>query len=102
MGNRRFTRLTNGFSKRVENHKHAIALYYWHYNSSRVHHTVKTTPAVAAEITNHEAGNLKLYQHPGRAMRRVETRPIQIAHTAAIAAVTFLKFLGIIFDFVRS
>jgi len=49
---RRFTRLTNGFSKKLQNHKHAIALYFFHYNFIRVHQTLKTTPAVAASVTD--------------------------------------------------
>ena len=49
---RRFTRLTNGFSKRLQNHKHAIALYFFHYNFIRVHQTLKTTPAVAASVAD--------------------------------------------------
>ncbi|MDB5318881.1 MAG: transposase [Phycisphaerales bacterium] len=52
MGMRRFTRLTNGFSKRAENHKFAIALHYFHYNFIRRHQTIKTTPAVMARITD--------------------------------------------------
>lgn len=54
MGNRRHTRLTNGFSKKVENHAHAIALHYFHYNFIRRHSTIGTTPAVAAGISNRE------------------------------------------------
>ncbi len=53
MGMRRFTRLTNGFSKKVENHGHAIALHFMHYNFCRKHQTLKTTPAVAAGIADH-------------------------------------------------
>jgi len=49
---RRFTRLTNAFSKRIENHKFAIALHYVHYNFMRKHMTLKTTPAIAAGITD--------------------------------------------------
>ena len=49
---RRFTRLTNGFSKKVENHQHAIALHYFHYNFIRKHQTIKTTPAVMAGIAD--------------------------------------------------
>ena len=49
---RRFTRLTNGFSKTVQNHKHAVALHYFHYNFIRRHQTLKTTPAVAAGIAD--------------------------------------------------
>lgn len=52
MQNRRFTRLTNGFSKRFENHCHAIALGYFHYNFIRKHQTIKTTPAVMAGVAD--------------------------------------------------
>jgi IS1 family transposase len=52
MGMRRFTRLTNGFSKRLQNHKYAVALYYFHYNFCRVHQTTKTTPALMAGIAD--------------------------------------------------
>jgi len=57
MGMRRFTRLTNGFSKKLENHAHAIALYFMHYNFCRPHKTLSkpyaTTPAMTAGLTNH-------------------------------------------------
>ncbi len=53
MGMRRFTRLTNAFSKKVENLSHAVALHYMHYNFCRVHQTIKTTPAMAAGVTDH-------------------------------------------------
>ncbi|MGZ4688169.1 MAG: IS1 family transposase [Acidimicrobiia bacterium] len=52
MGMRRYTRLTNGYSKKLENHAAAIALHYMHYNFVRVHHTLGTTPAVAAGIAD--------------------------------------------------
>lgn len=52
MSMRRFTRLTNAFSKKIENHEHAIALYYFHHNWIRVHMTTKTTPAHAAGLTD--------------------------------------------------
>jgi IS1 family transposase len=54
MGMRRFTRLTNGFSKKVENFAHAVALHYMHYNFCRVHQTLKTTPAMAAGVADHK------------------------------------------------
>ncbi|HEX2853982.1 MAG TPA: DDE-type integrase/transposase/recombinase [Opitutaceae bacterium] len=51
MGMRRFTRLTNAFSKKVENHEHAIALHFMHYNFCRIHQTLRVTPAMAAGIS---------------------------------------------------
>ncbi|HTX16396.1 MAG TPA: IS1 family transposase [Candidatus Baltobacteraceae bacterium] len=53
MGMRRFTRLTNGFSKKVENLKHAVALHFMHYNFCRVHQTLRVTPAMEAGVTDH-------------------------------------------------
>jgi IS1 family transposase len=49
---RRFTRLTNAFSKKVENHRRAVALHFMHYNFCRVHSTLKTTPAIAHKLTD--------------------------------------------------
>ncbi len=51
MGMRRFTRLTNAFSKKIENHMHAISFYFMVYNFVKKHGTVKTTPAIAAGVT---------------------------------------------------
>jgi IS1 family transposase len=52
MGNRRMTRLTNAFSKKFENHAHAMALYFMHYNFVRIHQTLRVTPAMAAGVTD--------------------------------------------------
>jgi hypothetical protein len=59
MGMRRFTRLTNGFSKKVENLAAAVALHFMHYNFARPHESLKSaqgypqTPGMAAEIADH-------------------------------------------------
>jgi hypothetical protein len=51
MGIRRFTRLTNAFSKKIENHVAAIALHFMYYNFCRIHQTLRITPAMAAGVT---------------------------------------------------
>jgi IS1 family transposase len=60
MGNRRMTRLTNAFSKKAENHAHAMAVYFMHYNFVRIHQTLRVTPAMAAGVTDRlwELGDL--------------------------------------------
>jgi hypothetical protein len=50
---RRFTRLTNAFSKKLENRGHMIALYFKHHNFYRVHTTLRVTPAMEAGLTDH-------------------------------------------------
>ena len=53
MSMRRFTRLTNGFSKKLENHAHALALYFMYYNFCRIHQTLRVTPAMERGISDH-------------------------------------------------
>jgi IS1 family transposase len=53
MSMRRFTRLTNAFSKKVENLEHAVALHFLHYNFARIHQTLRVTPAMEAGIADH-------------------------------------------------
>ena len=51
MGMRRFTRLTNGFSKKLENHLLMLSLYFVHYNFVRIHSSLRMTPAMAAGVS---------------------------------------------------
>ncbi len=53
MHSRRFTRLTNAFSKKIENHAHAVALHFMFYNFARIHKTLRVTPAMQAGVTDH-------------------------------------------------
>ena len=52
MGMRRFTRLTNAFSKKIENHLHMLALYFVHYNFCRIHKSLRMSPAMAAGVSD--------------------------------------------------
>ena len=53
MGIRRFTRLTNAFSKKVDNHAYMLALYYMHYNFAKIHGALRVTPAMEAGVSDH-------------------------------------------------
>jgi hypothetical protein len=53
MGMRRFTRLTNGFSKKAENHAAMVAIHFMYYNFARIRRTLRVTPEMAAELTDH-------------------------------------------------
>ena len=53
MGMRRFTRLTNAFSKKIQNHAAMVAIYAVHYNFARIHKTLRITPSMAAGLSDH-------------------------------------------------
>ena len=53
MSMRRFTRLTNGFSKKIENHEYAVAIHYMYYNFGRIHKSLRVTPAMEAGVADH-------------------------------------------------
>ena len=53
MSMRRFPRLTNGFSKKIENHAYSVAIQYMYYNFCRIHPTLRVTPAMEAGLTDH-------------------------------------------------
>ena len=53
MNLRRFTRLTNAFSKKIDNHVHSLALFHMHHNFARVHQTLRVTPAMEAGLSTH-------------------------------------------------
>jgi IS1 family transposase len=53
MSNRRFTRLTNAFSKKLENHEHSVALHFMYYNFCRIHQSLRVTPAMEAGVADH-------------------------------------------------
>ena len=53
MSLRRMTRLTNAFSKKLENQAHAVAIHFMHYNFAKVHQTLRVTPAMEAGVADH-------------------------------------------------
>ena len=60
MSMRRFTRLTNGFSKKIENHAAMVRLYFMYYNVLCVHQTLRVTPAMEAELADHVWGHRRI------------------------------------------
>jgi hypothetical protein len=75
---RRFTRLTNAFSKKVENHTAAVALHSMFYNFVRIHQTLKVTPAMAAGVTDRlwEIGDIVAVLEAWEAKEKRDARPI--------------------------
>jgi hypothetical protein len=69
MGNRRFTRLTNAFSKKLENHCHSLSLYFTYYNFCKIHKRLSVTPAMQAglmkkPLTIEDIANLVVHEAP--------------------------------------
>jgi hypothetical protein len=74
---RRFTRLTNAFSKRIENHAHAVALFTTYYNFARIHKTLRVTPAMAAGVSDRlwEIGDIVALLEAEEAKQPTKRRP---------------------------
>lgn len=70
MSMRRFTRLTNGFSKKIENHAYAVAIHYMHYNFGRIHKSLRVTPAMESRVSDHVWSLEEIAQLPYRPSRR--------------------------------
>jgi hypothetical protein len=75
MASRRFTRLTNGYSKKFENHCAAVALWIAFYNFCRVHETLRSTPAIALGVADSRLDD-----------RRADRRSVGVRRRAAVAA----------------
>src|SRR6266513_5676083 len=69
MMNRRFTRLTNAFSKKLSHLKAALTLHFAYYNFCRIHSSIKTTPAIKAGITDHAGSRLDHCRTTGRSVK---------------------------------
>lgn len=69
MSMRHFTRLTNAFSRKLENHMHAISLHFMHYNFCRIHKSLRVTPAMEVGVTDHVWG-LEEVLHMSETMRQ--------------------------------
>jgi hypothetical protein len=81
MGMRRFTRLTNAFSKKLDNHRHAVALFYMYYSFGRFHQTLRVTPAMAAGVSDHvwsmeEIAGLVPWKPPTTGASKFTYRPL--------------------------
>jgi hypothetical protein len=89
---RRFTRLTNAFSKKLENHAAAVALYFMWYNFGRVRQTLKTTPAVKVGIADHVWTVEEIIGLLGQASAR---SPAQVIFAFTVAGVVNFLRLGL-------
>src|SRR6266478_8667002 len=83
MGMRRFTRLTNGFSKKAENHAAMVAIHVMYYNFARIHKTLRITPAMAAGLSDHVwSGIVEILLSFARTARRLRE---SVLHRQAIS-----------------
>jgi hypothetical protein len=80
MSMRRFTRLTNGFSKKIENHEHAVAIHYMYYNFGRIHKTLRVTSAMEAGVSDHVWSLEKLRSSPIRNPHEQHRKMLLTAH----------------------
>lgn len=86
MQTRRFSRLTLGYSKRFENHEHAVALHYFNYNFCRRHETIKTAPAVHAGIIDRPCTMLDFVKMLEREEERIGGRITDYKPAASVKA----------------
>ncbi len=99
MSMRRFTRLTNAFSKKFENHCHALALYFVFYNFCRVHKTLRATPAMAAGLIDARALRRLWSADPTRKrLIKFQTETLPAVHPTGFSLSPFAEVCG----FVRS
>src|ERR1700693_1527563 len=92
MGTRRFTRLTNAFSKKWENHWAAVACWFAFYNFCRVHKSIRMTPAMAAEISDHIGRVRELREAKNE--KRVPIRHISAFCSAVISRTGYLASIS--------
>ena len=90
---RRFTRLTNGFSKKVENHIAAVSLRFMYYNFVRIHQTLKVTPGDGCWCYGSALGDWGYCSITGRAQRAVEP-PLLSSHATRVIRITYTETAG--------
>ena len=82
MHNRRFTRLTNGFSKKLENHAYSVALFVMYYNFCKIHKTLRVTPAMGAGVSDRVWGVVDIV----KLTEDAEPKPGNVALTKSLAS----------------